>query len=503
MPRIMSAESGLQTGESMNVGSVPIPGTAPRSEVGAAAALAVGVAALGAAWSIADHFAFGTGAFDAGIIDHALWRITHGYDDASTLNGQHLFVDHPSPILLLLLPVYAVKPAWGLPTYFALRAASAGMVVWAAFLLSDRFGLDRATRRTVVLATALGPGLALIIISEPSTIALAIGPLALAMAIGLTGGSRVWFAVLVGLAAASRAEIAVGVLALGGLLLRRSRAHARVALWIGGAFAVSGVIWLFVVGDAAGFSGHLGHLGDSFAEAVGSAVRRPWDALAPLFDLEPWRSLAVWLAGFGLIAPLLGRRWLLPAAPLLAIPFLGTWEFADHHRFQYWQLLLAVGAVASIMALVQGRLRADHFRYSVGLLLPVVWVLAIVPLGESPIPTRSPTDEAAADIVAIVDERGYDSVTAPPRLVPHLTNRRAVHRFPFPFACPSAIPGYRYPDVLPEAVVLLDEHLDEWEPRLGAFGYRLIAEEEPWQIWVTEEPLPAPTPDCGGFASGV
>ena len=98
-----------------------------RTETRLALSVAVAVAIIGGAWSVADHFAFGTNAFDSGVIDHALWRVTHGLDDVSSLNGLSLFADHPSPIFLLLAPVYLVAPLWGLPVYFALRAVSTGM----------------------------------------------------------------------------------------------------------------------------------------------------------------------------------------------------------------------------------------------------------------------------------------------------------------------------------------------------------------------------------------
>lgn len=469
---------------------------ATRVERRAALLIAIIVAVLAGAWSVADHFAFGTDAFDSGVIDHALWRVTHGFDDVSTLNGQPLFADHPSPVLLLVLPVYFVEPAWGLPVYFALRSVSVGMVVWAAWLLAAGLGLRRSSRWILVISAVVGPGLVLIVISEASAVSLAVGPLALATALGLVGGSTVWFGVLVGVAASARPEIALGVLVLGVILRQRSLAHARIAIWIGAIFAVGGVAWLVAAGDAAGFSGHLGHLGDSFGDAMIGALRRPWDAIAPLFHLQPWLSLVVWLGGFGLIAPLLGSRWLLPAVPLLAIPFLGTWENADDYIWQYWQVLLPLGMVASAMALSGRRVSADRFRQTVVVLVPVVWLVAVIPVAPDLIPVRSARGDAAAEVIQTIDATGYESVSAPGLMVPHLTQRRAVHSFPFPFVCGEVVAGYRSPDRLPEAVVLLDEQTAEWFSRLSALGYRKSADEGRLQVWVNGTPPAAPALDC-------
>ena len=458
-----------------------------------------GLAAVAAgAWSVANHLTFGTNVFDSGVIDHALWRVTHGFDDVSSLNGRPLFADHPSGVLLVFLPIYQLAPSLALPVYFVVRAVSAGLVVWAAWLITDHLALDRVTRWVLIVATAIGPGFIFVVAAEANTVGVVVGPLAMAIALAVREGSLRWFAVLVGIVALSRPEVALGVVVLGLVLRRRYRAYAGVALWVGSVLSLVGIVWLVSAGDAPGFSGHLGHLGDSFGEAAGNALRRPWDALEPLFDTTPWASLVIWLGGFGLALPMLRAGWLLPAAPLLAIPFLGTWEQADGHIWQYWHLLWPLGMVAAAFAAATTRLEPRHVRFLVAGFVPLMWLIGIGPLGARLLPTLSEDGAAARVIVELIDEEGYASVSAPDPVVPHLTRRPVVHRFPVPFECGGLqVAGYRGPDRLPEAVMLHKGAFDGWEPKLAAAGYAEIASSGVFTLWQNPEPGAAPSLDCG------
>ena len=462
-----------------------------------AVAVAVAVAAVAASWSIANHATFGTNVFDSGVIDHALWRVAHGFSDVSTLNGRPLFADHPSGVLLLMLPIYKLAPGMGLPVYFGLRAMSAGLVVWSAWLAARHFDLDRDTRWTLMAVTALGPAMVLVVTAEANTVGLVVGPLALGVIVALRRGSRVWFGVLTAVVAASRPEVALGVIALG-LALRRDRPdYARTAMWVGGSFSAVGVVRLFLAGDAPGFSGHLGHLGDSLGEALAVSLRRPWDALAPLFDATPWASLIIWLAAFGFAAPLLSARWMAPTLPLLAIPFLGTWEQADGHIWQYWHLLLPLAMISAAPTLGKGLLDLRRFRLSVAVLVPLMWVVAVIPVGERALPSMSENGRAPSRMVTVIESGNYQSVSAPDPVVPHLTAREEVHRFPAPFGCDDLeVAGYLGPDLLPEAVMLHGDSFEDWSGPLAAYGYENVAEEGIFTLWVTADRPQAPRLEC-------
>jgi len=357
---------------------------------------------------------------------------------------------------------------------------------------------DQTMRPAIpVKIAALGPSMILVLTAETNTIGLIVGPLALACAFALRREHLAWFGMMVVLVSAARPEAAMGVVLLGWLLRSQSAPHAKVALWVGAIFTVGGVAWLLTIGEAPGFSGHLGHLGDSLSSAVAAALRRPWDALSPLFSLQPWTSLLIWLAGFGLIAPILGGRWLLPAIPMMAIPFFGVWASADYYLWQYWHLLLPLAMVASVTAVGRGRIDPRRFQMTVWILVPLMWLIAIVPNDSELIPSKSAEGEAVGQAIAVINDSSSASVSAPALFVPHLSRRRDVHNFPYPFECRGSVAGYTSPALLPETVVVFEAEITEWEPRLSRLGYAEVGTYGAFQVWVTPAAAPAPVLECG------
>ena len=106
-------------------------------------------------YSILKHYAFLTTAFDLGIFDQALWSTLHGKFLYTTLHGEEAsvtFAHHFQPILLLILPIYAVYQSpetllvlqsfflalGALPIYWIARKKLnelAGLVFSASYLL--------------------------------------------------------------------------------------------------------------------------------------------------------------------------------------------------------------------------------------------------------------------------------------------------------------------------------------------------------------------------------
>lgn len=61
--------------------------------------------------SLAIHHGFGTSAYDLGLYAQGMWLLSHFETPFVTLMGRHLFGDHTSFILLLLVPFYWVAPS--------------------------------------------------------------------------------------------------------------------------------------------------------------------------------------------------------------------------------------------------------------------------------------------------------------------------------------------------------------------------------------------------------
>ena len=100
-------------------------------------------------------------------------------------------------------------------------------------------------------------------------------------------------------------------------------------------------------------------------------------------------------------------------------------------------------------------------------------------------------------ILVLIDDTGYGSVSAPDPVVPHLTARAEVHRFPVPFECGALqVAGYRGPELLPEAVMMQGEVSNDRESRLVSLGYETVAVEGVFSLWVTNDRRQAPELDC-------
>jgi hypothetical protein len=125
-------------------------------------------------------------------------------------------------------------------------------------------------------------------------------------------------------------------------------------------------------------------------------------------------------------------------------------------------------------------------------------MVAIGPIGKRLVPVMSQDGRSASVIVDLIDDTGYRSVSAPDPVVPHLTARDEVHRFPVPFECGALeVAGYRSPDLLPDAVMMQGEVSDDWEGRLVSLGYETVAVEGVFSLWVTDDRRQAPELDCG------
>lgn len=455
------------------------------------------VAMVHAGIKLYGHFRFGTG-FDSALYGNVSWRLANGFDDVSSLTGFPYLPSHISGVLFLFLPVFRWWPGWGLPVVFVAQAMSVGLIGWAVWTLSGFFELDRAIRWILLAGTLLSPGALLATRLEINEPTLMLGALAMAISTGLRAVplSRMWWWVV--LAASGRIEMAAATLVVGLLLLiGRRRASGALTFAVGGAVLGATLLYLFAgSGDAPSVAAHFAHLGASPGEIFRTVVTRPLALFEPLGSYIMWISFVFWLLPFGLIVPLIGWRWLLPALPLAAIAVLGVWPYADAFIQHYWYGFLVGGSMATIYALHRRPRLRSHYP-ALGLAgLGGAWLM-MAPLISGLGLSGSPDTPALREMVVYLGVLPRDGMTVPLAAAPHLVGRPDLQFFPRPFGCADLQIGpYRPPDALPRFVALAGLSLDPSSPdeRFATVSgliiehYELVAVPADFQLWELTTP---------------
>ncbi len=134
--------------------------------------------------SLVRHWAFHSTALDLGVFDPVLWNTVHGRFMESTLSLERcdphsFFLDHFSPALLLIVPLYAIVPRP--ETLIVFQTIALALGAWPIYLLARRF-LARSDERLVgVAAYVLSAPLAWVTFYDFHEISLAVVPLGVAM----------------------------------------------------------------------------------------------------------------------------------------------------------------------------------------------------------------------------------------------------------------------------------------------------------------------------------
>lgn len=98
------------------------------------------------------------GAFDLGIFDQGLWLLSRFEDPFITLRGLHLFADHASYILVLMVPIYWVFPST--TVLVALGAVVPAVASWLSFRIARVEGLGPWAAVVVGATVLLMPAMA-------------------------------------------------------------------------------------------------------------------------------------------------------------------------------------------------------------------------------------------------------------------------------------------------------------------------------------------------------
>lgn len=340
----------------------------------------------------------------------------------------HVLGLHVSPVLL---PIGWLGALFGTP--LTLLATQAAAAVGAGALLG-KLGERRLGRVgwAVGFASLVAhPNLGHVVTYEAHPGTLALLPLAWAVE-RLDAGDRRGFLLACAGVLACREDLAL-VVALLAVLAAGRPGWRRAALGLG--FGSLAYLLLFVAilhprfaPNAGSFELHFGPWGDSMGAAVVRWLTDPAAVLAHLAAPVRWSYPLRVLAPLALL-PLLGWRWLLPAAPLLAINLLSHFPTTTNLDSHYLTPALPFLVAAALAGLSRLRRRGPALVALAACLGITLGTQGVAP--DSPDFRWDARSAASARVVAAIGEAPR-SLQAPDPLLPHLAERPRVHRAPPP-----------------------------------------------------------------------
>ena len=420
-----------------------------RGALGVAAALAA--ALFAASWY--RHATFRSDAFDLGVFQQAVWKLSRFDAPEVTLIGWNAFADHISPVLLLFVPLYWLRatPVW----FFLAQAVAFGLGYLAVGPLAAAAGVRDALATNGLRAVyAVSPLLwnAVLFDFHPTT--LAVPALLAGITAALSGDVRAVLVVSTVLVLL-RDDLGASVTVLAMVGAGAPGAWRQPWRWALGAGGLAVVVLGGKIGEAMGSDRHwdarYGYLGESPVDAL----VHPWTTvprLAEAMGTARIAGLAVAVLLTMAFLPLLSPRRLLLSvallAPVVAADDTNFLSLGVHYEAPVFPFLLLAAAtgVARILAGSTDRaaedvpslrpaIRRARAPAPVALVLAMTAVITFFTLGPPATDAlTAPTvrREDAQRALALV--RPGDGVTAINVLGPHVAHREVLRLFPYPFA---------------------------------------------------------------------
>lgn len=410
-------------------------------------------------WTLQNHYTFGTFGFDLGIFDQGVWLLSQFKEPFITVMGTHLFGDHTSFILILLVPLYWIWPS--VNVLLVVQCLVLGMAAIPAFLLGRWMLRNEWLALCVAIAYLLQPVVAYTNLEQFHPDAFEI-PLVLFVFYFMVRGRWKMFLGCVITLLLVKEDVALFTLPLGVYVAMRYNR------WIG--FLTAGIslayFILVVLVILPGFN-HVGNL---------DVYRIPFGGLSGLIKTtftHPWEVVSL---AFGPDKPLYLLQLLLPLAllplgsmvvftavgPLLS-NLLSNFPYQHWIQYHYATLIvptLIVSAVFTLSKIPRGLTR----------ILPAV-ALVVASLGGQYYWGPSPWSRVPAPLVRepspSINEFRTATFLIPPdahlatfyRFVPHLSHREQIYEFPNPWRATywfdSRHDGQRLPEADQVEFVLL------------------------------------------------
>lgn len=399
------------------------------------------------------HNRFNSTGYDLAIKEQVLWNTAHGRFFASSVEVENAFADHFQPVMLALVPLYALIPAPELLLWVQTVGLAAGAI--PLYRLAQRRLNSTGLALTLAAAYLLYPALGFVNRFDFHPEALAIPAFIAAFDAldrGDMKGASLWL--LVPLLSKENLGFSVAVFGLYAAIFQR---RMRFGLtWAGVGLAVSSLAMFWLIPTLRhGPSDTLaryGWLGETPAQMVWTLLARPryvWQNLA-----EPNRGLYLLqlLAPTGFLA-LLGFPELLLAAPGLIINLLAQHHCQTEIYCQYTAPIIPFIFIATVIGLQRlGRLLKNRpVWYVVGLAILPLTIMTLAldnPFTESqelPAPlARLSNAEAVPRALAVVPSKA--SVVTTNAYAPHLAQRAGLYII--------GIPAQRDPPTDPDIVFI-------------------------------------------------
>lgn len=387
-----------------------------------------------ASLSLARARSLDTGADLASYLQGA-WLINHGDPPFGSITSTHLLADQAGFIFYPLAWLTRLVPA--VPLLLVLQSAALAVGVVPLWRIARRVARLRAGAAvTVLVAYSLYPTLHNINQADFHLSALALPALLAASLFGLTGRWRL-FAVCVVLVVACRADYALVVAGMGGLLAIEGRRRE------GALTAAFGLFWvllaLFVVQPYYADGGFVhasafAPYGSSPLGVLGGMVSQPFSVIGDITAEENFNIVVLLLAPV-VFLPVLAPRYLLPVLPLQLLYLVANAGDIRAPRIEQNVAITAFIFLATAMALSRigtrtiDRVRVD--RRVLGALLLAAMVFFVRDSANSPY--RSPwqlgrqdaADGARLEVVDLIADEA--DVRASPALLPLLAERHDLY----------------------------------------------------------------------------
>lgn len=393
--------------------------------------------------SILQHNSYNTNAFDLGNYDQAIWNTAQGrpFEFTNWSGATTRLAAHVEPILLFIAPLYKVYPDPRL--LLALQSLIMGLGALPAFWLAREKLRNDFAAVTFAAAYLLAPALEMANLADFHPVSLASSFLLFAFYFLYRGRYLTFFLfALLAMTTKEQVPVAVGLMGLYILFVRRNRAWGVVtvavaALWFGVAF-----LWViphFNPTRASPYLSRYDHLGATPWEIMANLVTNPGHVLASLADpvkVAYLRSLFEPVAYLSLLSPLT----LVFLLPDLAMNLLSN--FPDMYKGQaHYGAIVApfviVSAVygvhlpARLLSRLSPRLGQGFLYIAAALVLffslRTYYNAVFLPLADH-LPSVNTRNHLAEELMAqIPPEAG---VSASSSLNPHVSQRRRLYLFP-------------------------------------------------------------------------
>jgi uncharacterized membrane protein len=377
------------------------------------------------------------GAFDFGIFDQGLWLLSQGEPPFVTVRGLHLFGDHSSYIMILLAPLY-----WVVPHQEALLVVSVAALAAAgplAYGIARRLGATPFLSGVVGLTLLLHPALGWSARDNFHPELLAI-PLALGGILLFLRARPVWAMALFVLALTAKEDAALLLVPLGiyiALVLRKRAFGVGLAALAATAFLVNFGVLLphfSPTGDVI-YAGRYDQFGEGMTGIVSGLVTRPGMVVAATGEGKSLGYLVSLLAPIPLA--LLAPRVLLIGVPTLLANVLSSHTYQAEIRWHYTSYLLVTLAIAAATGAGSLTRRGQRVQqaFAAAAVLAVLsaqFIISPSPLTHNVASAGASEKEQAVDtLVSMIPDGVVVSAFSP--LVPHLSHRVAIYKFPNPF----------------------------------------------------------------------